>query len=127
MRFAVYVERRKKRQKIKLTKPADISTPNLPDGLTAQAIYKVISDNNRSMNLCLVEAMRKGEIPKGKMEVEMTIGATGTVQSVRIDSPGFENSPMADCTIRRVKNWKFPKFNGAPVPVSFPYVLSGSL
>ena len=118
---------RKKRQKIKLTKPSDISTPNLPDGLTAAAIYKVISDNNRSMNLCLVEAMRKGEIPKGKMEVEMTIGATGSVVSVRIDSPGFENSPMADCTVRRVKNWKFPKFNGSPVPVSFPYVLSGSL
>lgn len=122
---SIFTDRRKKRQKIKLAKPEDISTPNLPDGLTAASIYKVISDNNRSMTLCLTEAMRKGEMPRGKMEVTLTIAANGGVTQVTI--AGFENSPMAECTIRRVKTWKFPKFNGTPVPVSFPYVLSAGL
>jgi hypothetical protein len=127
MATSIFTDRRKKRQKIKLTKPSDISTPNLPDGLTSESIYKVITDNNRSMNLCLVEAMRKGESPKGKMEIEMTIAANGTVVKVEVASKGFDDSPMAECTMRRVKNWRFPKFNGKPVPVSFPVVLSGSL
>ena len=82
----------------------------------------MIVDNNRAMNLCYAEAVRKGELPKGKMEVEITIGASGSVTQVNIDSPGFQDSAMADCTIRRVKNWKFPKFNGSPVPVSFPLI-----
>ena len=79
------------------------------------------------MKLCLVDAMRKGESPKGKMDVEMTIAANGTVVKVGIGSRGFDDSPMAECTMRRVKNWRFPKFNGKPVLVSFPVVLSGSL
>jgi hypothetical protein len=30
---------------------------------------------------------------------------------------------MASCAIKRIRNWRFPAFNGEPVTVTYPYVL----
>ncbi len=120
----VFADERKTEVGIKLTDPSEIQTPNLPDGLTQEAIYKVIADNNRSMKLCLEEAFKKGEQPKGRMEVQLTIAATGEVTEVTLPSQQFRSSAIGSCTIRRAKGWRFPRFNGEPVTVVFPYVLS---
>jgi TonB family protein len=95
--------------------------------LTQDAIFKVINDNNRSMSLCYGEAARKGEKLRGKMEVQITIDHGGNVTEVSIETAKFSGTTMGDCTMRRVKNWKFPKFSGEAVTVVFPYVLSSSL
>lgn len=108
---------------LKLQDPEAIQTPNLPAGLTQEAIFKVIQDNNGSMKLCFAEASRKGEKLTGKMEIEMTIDASGTVTDAKIMTDQFKNSVMGECTLKRVKSWKFPRFNGTPVTVAFPYVL----
>ncbi len=121
---SLYGDKRKKSSKIQLAKPDDVQTPNLPDGLTPEAIYAVIAENSKSINLCFAEAMRKGEKLKGKMEIEMTIAATGMVSKVLINTARFKRSSMGSCTRKRVKQWRFPKFKGESVPVVFPYVLS---
>ncbi|MEE8410216.1 MAG: AgmX/PglI C-terminal domain-containing protein, partial [Myxococcota bacterium] len=113
----------KRESKIRLADPKSIQAPNLPGGLTQDAIYKVIKENNRSMTLCMNEAMRKGEKLMGKMEIELTIAPDGSVPEARIDSPEFRNTIMASCTMKRVRHWKFPRFNGEPVTVSYPYLL----
>lgn len=120
---SIFDSKDKKESKIELQTPQKIETPNLPEGLTQDAVYKVIADNTRSMSLCIAEAARKGEKLVGKMDIALTIDATGDVSNVDIDSPQFKNSTMASCTIRRIKGWKFPKFNGAPVTVVYPYIL----
>jgi predicted Zn finger-like uncharacterized protein len=120
----IFSDDRKKETGIKLVQPSDIQTPNLPEGLSQEAIYKVINDNARSMKLCLEEAFKKGEKPTGKMEVQLTIAPVGSVADAQIVTPQFRASTIASCTIRRVKGWKFPRWNGEPVTVVFPYVLS---
>ncbi len=122
----LFDDARKQNVDVKLASPDAIQTPNLPDGLTQEAIYKVVNDNNTSMKLCYAEAARKGEKLAGKMEVQMTIDATGEVSGADINTPQFKSSTMGQCTVRRVKTWKFPRFNGQPVTVVFPYVLQSA-
>lgn len=119
-------DKRKKSTAPTLTPPQEIQTPNLPEGLTQEAIFEVINQNQRAMSLCISQSMKAGEKLSGKMEVEMQIAATGTVRSATISTPRFSNSTIGKCTVKTVKRWKFPRFNGQPVTVIFPYVLSAS-
>ncbi len=118
----VYGDARKQEVSLKLADPAEIQVPNLPAGLTQEAILEVVSQNSKSMQLCLEEAIKKGDKPPGRIEVEITIASSGAVSAV--DVPGYRTSTMGGCTMRRVKGWKFPRFNGQPVTVVFPYLLS---
>ena len=122
----LFGDTRKQETGLTLAKPENIQTPNLPEGITPEAIYKVVADNNTSMKLCYAEASRKSEKLAGKMEVQMTIAPTGDVSAADITTPQFKNSTMGTCTVKRVKTWKFPRFNGDPVTVQFPYVLQQS-
>ncbi len=123
MTARIFADERKQESKVSLATADDIQAPNLPSGLTVEAIFKVISDNSRSMNLCLGEAMRKGEKLSGKMEIEMTILPEGSVGEVNVSPARMAGSTMGHCTARRIKGWRFPRFNGEPVPVSYPYLL----
>jgi predicted Zn finger-like uncharacterized protein len=117
----------KKERELRVVDADDIQAPNLPQGLTHDAIYKVINDNSRSMSLCYAEASRRGQRMNGKMEIQITINAAGQVADVSIETPRFQRTPMGFCAAKRVKNWRFPRFNGEPVTVVFPYVLSAGL
>ncbi|MEL6545677.1 MAG: AgmX/PglI C-terminal domain-containing protein, partial [Myxococcota bacterium] len=108
----------------KLKAPEQITTADLPDGLTQEAIQKVIAEKQSSMKLCLTEAYRKGEKLSGRMEVQITIDATGKVTEAAINTDKYKSSSMGQCTVKRVQTWKFPRFNGDPVTVVFPYVLT---
>jgi len=120
---SVFGDASKTETQVNLAAPETVAAPDLPSGLTQETIFKVITENSRSMNLCLTEAMKKGEKLSGKMEIMLTIAPDGTVPEVRIDAPEFKNTQMAQCTVRRIKLWRFPRFNGDPVTVSYPYVL----
>lgn len=115
----------KKTSNVDLQPPSmeDMRAPDLPEGLTAEVLFKVIGDKTESMSLCYAQSMKRGEIPKGRMDVELTISATGEVIDADITDRKFRNSSMGACTVKTVKRWRFPKFNGEPVTVTFPYVL----
>ncbi len=120
----IFADDRKKEAGLQLVAQSEIQTPSLPAGLTQEAIYKVINDNARSMKLCLEEAFKKGDKLTGKMEVQMTIAPSGAVSDAQVVTAQFRNAAIGSCTMRRVKGWKFPRWNGEPVTVVFPYVLS---
>jgi hypothetical protein len=123
----VFSDGRKREAGPRLADPAELVAPNLPSGLTQEAIFQVINENSRSMKLCLEDAFKKGERVQGRMELEVDIAADGSVLAARVTSPQFRGSALASCTIRRVKGWRFPRFKGEPVTVTFPYVLSAGL
>lgn len=122
---SVFADKRKKEQNIRLTSPERIQTPNLPEGLTQEAIFEVIEENNRAMKLCVTEALREGQELDGKMTVSLTINPKGRVDSVQIETMRYRRTTMGKCTAKRLKSWRFPRFNGEPLTVVFPYVLSG--
>ena len=115
---------RKREQKMTLEKPRELRTPNLPDGLTTEALLKVISSNSVSIKLCLDQALRKGEKPKGRLNIRVLIKPTGMVDKVDIEAPKMKSPTMIKCARKRIQLWRFPRFAGEPVPVEFPYLLS---
>lgn len=97
----------------------------LPDGLTGEAIAKVVSDNGTATKLCITEGMRSATPPKGKVEFDVTIASSGIVSSVGTRTASARGSSFATCMEKRVASWRFPPFDGEPVVVVIPYVLSG--
>ena len=120
----LFGDTRKQESKMALQQPEAIQSAHLPEGLTAESVLDVISNNSLSIKLCLDQAMRKGEKPKGRLDIKVTIAPTGAVQDVAITTPRFNHSTMARCTKKRIRQWRFPPFEGDPIPVEFPYVLS---
>jgi len=120
----VFDDDRKSENAIQLAAPDRIETPNLPDGLSQKAIIEVFKESARSIQLCYSESSRKGEQLAGKMVMEVTIAADGSVTDVIILTDHFKRTIMATCTVRRVKSWRFPKFNGEPVTVELPYIVA---
>jgi len=122
----VFADKQKNEAGIKLSEPGSVEPTTLPAGLSQEAIFAVISGNSRAMGLCLAESMRKGEKLSGKMEIELTIEATGRVTDASILSGVQKSSVMATCTLRRVKGWRFPRFTGESVTVVYPYILQAA-
>lgn len=122
---SLFNDARKSLEKISLQQPGQVTAQvDLPDGLTAETIQKVIAEKQSAMKLCLAEASRSNESLRGRMEVQLTIAPTGKVTEASITSAKFKSSTMGACTVKRVQSWKFPRFNGTPVTVAFPYVLT---
>jgi predicted Zn finger-like uncharacterized protein len=117
----VFADDRKSENAIRLAEPEHIETPNLPDGLSQKAIAAVVTESGRSIQLCFSESTRKGEQLAGKMEMRVTISPDGSVTNVDIITDEFKRTSMGNCTTRRVKNWRFPKFNGESIDVVVPY------
>ena len=96
---------------------------SLPDGLSQESIYKIIKEKNAAMSMCMNEALKRGEQLKGKMEIELTVQASGRVSQVGIITKKFRTTHMASCVSKRIKQWRFPRFRGEPVTVVYPYIL----
>ncbi len=125
--LSVFNDERKSNTKVELKPVTALQAPNLPSGLTRDAIFEVIAQGEGAISLCIAKSMRSGEPLKGKMEVEITIETTGRVSSSRIQTAPFSGSVMGNCTAKTVRRWRFPGFQGDAVTVVFPYVLSAGL
>jgi hypothetical protein len=123
----VFGDARKQEARVALPTTEQTPSPTLPDGLSQEAIAKVLADNSSSMSLCIAEAARKGEVLSGRMEVAITVGPDGAVEAATIESRRFAGSIVGACATRRIRAWKFPAFGGEPVTVIFPYVLESAL
>jgi hypothetical protein len=123
----IFRDQSKRERTIDLAAPDRIEAPNLPDGLTQKAILKVITTNSGSMNLCMTESLRKGESLDGRMDLTLTIAADGSVVGVEIDPPKLRNTVMGGCAKKRIRNWRFPAFNGDPIDVTYPYLLQTAM
>jgi hypothetical protein len=123
----IFRDQSKRERTIDLAAPERIEAPNLPEGLTQKAILKVITTNSGSMNLCMTESLRKGESLDGRMDLTLTIAADGSVVGVEIDPPKLRNTVMGGCAKKRIRNWRFPAFNGDPIDVTYPYLLQTAM
>ena len=124
MAMSVFGDKRKRKASVKLVPPEEIRMPNLPDGLSSEALYEVLQSNSASIGMCIAESSRAKERLKGRMEVQIEIKPTGSVSNVSIATSAHRGTKMEGCTIKRIKTWKFPRFNGTPLTVVMPFVLS---
>jgi hypothetical protein len=92
--------------------------------LTADQIRSVITRERPAVNRCWESELRRlGQAATVRLDVDLTIGGSGTVTSVT--TRGQSVGTLADCIERNVRRWRFPPTSGV-TQTSFPLVFSGS-
>ncbi len=86
------------------------------------AIAKVINEHLAEVSRCYEQAMLHGGSFGGRMLLEWTIAAPGTVQSARVKNTDIRNEAFGACVLGRLKTWRFPAMRGA-AQVSYPFIV----
>ena len=92
--------------------------------LTAEQISHVVTRERAGLTRCWETAIRgMRETPTVRMDVDLTIGSSGTVSSTTARGPTV--GTLSDCIERSVRRWRFPA-SGGTSRTSFPVVFSGT-
>jgi hypothetical protein len=92
--------------------------------LTADQIRAVITRERPAVNRCWESELRRiGQAATVRLDVDLTIGGSGTVTSVA--TRGQSVGTLSDCIERNVRRWRFPPTSGT-TQTSFPLVFSGT-
>lgn len=88
---------------------AAIASSGLKDDVAA----KVVTDNIKSFNNCIEEALRRNpNLKVGSITVKLTVGASGAVTRTAIDPSIHENTDWGACMLKAGKRIVFPSSDG---------------
>jgi len=86
---------------------------NLPKTLTQAQVLRVIKGVYPKVKTC-----GKNAGITGKVKVKFKINGTGSVSAIQVAPNG---GAAKNCIYSKVRSMRFPKFSGAPIPVTFPF------
>ncbi|HEY8428191.1 MAG TPA: AgmX/PglI C-terminal domain-containing protein, partial [Sandaracinaceae bacterium] len=91
--------------------------------LSADQVRAVVNRERAAVTRCYeTEARRLGQAPRMRLDVEVTIGASGTVTSAIARGQSFGS--LTECVERSVRRWRFPA-SGGTTRTSIPFVFQG--
>jgi hypothetical protein len=89
--------------------PNAIASSGLKDDVAA----KVVSDNIKTFNLCIEEALRRNpNLKVGAITVKLTVGQSGSVTAATIDPAQHQNSDWGGCMTKAARRIVFPASDG---------------
>jgi len=98
--------------------PTSDPTEVLPENLSRQQIQTGMSGIRPRVQAC----NQQYRVP-GTVNVDITISRAGRIQSASV-SGRFAGTPTGSCVEKAVKAATFPKFSGAPISISYPFVMN---
>lgn len=94
------------------------------DELSADQLRAVIVRERPAVNRCWETELRRiGQAAEVRLDVDLTIGGSGTVTNVQ--TRGQTVGGLSECIERSVRRWRFPAVSGQ-TRTSFPLIFSGS-
>lgn len=94
------------------------------DELSADQLRAVIVRERPAVNRCWETELRRiGQAAEVRLDVDLTIGGSGTVTNVQ--TRGQTIGGLSECIERSVRRWRFPPVSGQ-TRTSFPLIFSGS-
>ena len=76
------------------------------------------------VRLCYNQGLVRDPELSGKVSIQFTIGASGSVASATVADSTLSDENVANCIAKAVKRWTFPKpTGGGVVAVTYPFVL----
>lgn len=91
--------------------------------LDQASITAVINARKKSVSICYEQSLRGREDLRGKLEFKVTVQPSGEVGRVTIETTAFKGSKLGSCIADKIKDWRFPRFEGEPQQVVVPFVL----
>lgn len=87
------------------------------------AITAVINARKKSVSICYEQSLRGREDLRGKLEFKVTVQPDGSVGRVSVVTTAFKGSKLGRCIADKIKDWRFPRFEGEAQQVVVPFVL----
>ncbi len=99
--------------------------PVVSGGLTNQEVQAVIRANLNQIRHCYETLLQRSPNANGKIKVNFTISASGSVSATSINSDTVNDANMAGCVTGKIVRWKFPTPRGGQqVQVTYPFVFN---
>jgi predicted Zn finger-like uncharacterized protein len=106
---------------------ADVDIPVVDERrLSEQAIAKTIASGRRSVKFCYETVLKGQRGVGGKLDILVTVAPSGRVTQTEIETAKFRGSALAECISDKIRDWRFPKFEGEPETISIPFILQQS-
>lgn len=81
---------------------------------------------SKQVQTCYERGLKTNNLLQGSMEVELTIGASGTVKAVAV-SGTLNDAQVYSCVKRVARTWKFPRPTGGCVRINAPFQMTPKL
>jgi TonB family protein len=95
---------------------------NVRGSLDKEIIRRIIRRHINEVKYCYETELTKKADLSGRISVQFTIAATGTVIASVLQSSTMGNIRVENCVVQAVRRWEFPKpLGGGIVIVSYPF------
>lgn len=87
-------------------------------------IRRIVNAHLAEVRYCYNEGLSTDPELQGRVGVQFTIAASGTVEDASVASTTLDNAEVAECITGAVKRWQFPRSEGESTVVTYPFVFS---
>jgi len=105
---------------------ATVGAAEVDGSVDSKSISKIVKRNARAVKRCYEKGLLANPNLKGKVSVTIMINMRGRVESVDIGANTLGDASVTRCIKGVVRRWRFPKPDGGPASVTFPFVFSPS-
>ena len=92
----------------------------------AQARAVIKGGASKQVQTCYERGLKGNNLLQGSLEVELTIGVSGSVHAVSVGGT-LRDRQVHSCVKRVAKTWKFPRPTGGCVRINVPFQLTPKL
>jgi hypothetical protein len=103
--------------------PASCHTLHVEGSYESSCIYSSAKELQEKFEACGRKQLKIDSSVKGKLTISFTIIKTGKVTRFSVSPSKFEKTYFSDCIAEIFKQLNFPKFDGPPKKISFPYTI----
>lgn len=103
-----------------------VGAAEVDGNVDSKSISKVVKRNARAVKRCYEKGLLANPSLKGKVSVTIMINMMGRVESVDVVANTLGDASVTRCIKGVIRRWRFPKPDGGPASVTFPFVFSPS-
>ena len=92
--------------------------------LSDEAIRRTVDARKQSVKICYEQSLRGQQSLSGKLEIRVRVEPSGQVSKTSIDTAQFRSSRIGKCIADKIRNWRFPPFEGEAEEVVVPFLLA---
>lgn len=87
-----------------------------------KTVSQMLVLHRRSIESCFSRALRAGQKPSGKLEVDIAVQTSGDVSDADVKTREFSGTDLGKCVVSAIRRWKFPPIEEAK-RMTVPFVL----
>ena len=103
---------------------ATVGKTEVDGAVDSASVSKTIRGSSAAVKRCYDKALLVNPTLKGKISVTILINEKGRVESVEISEDTVKDAEVAKCIKGVVSRLRFPKPDGGPASVTFPFVFT---